>query len=291
MDKPAFERYFLRDVNHQSGRVKNREIFAPNDSMREVQEGIVAKLRSLEIEMPSATGGVRNGSPVNNVLKHWSPYNKSARYFFLLDLASAYKNVLVSDMLVELKRVWPHDCDEKFVQSVMNHCLIPGEGLATGGNASPDIFNLCMEISIDRQIRSYAEYNDLTYTRYLDDLTFSSPFPIGKRKRNTIIKILTEAGCVVNHQKSQVLDIEKHHVEINGIGLRRSGHFFMPSRVLDELKNLLYRATRGESISDSLIQGKMGGFIYLRRKGLLALTERERNILRRYEQYLPLRRG
>lgn len=291
MEKARFRKFYVKDENPLSGNVKRRLIFAANEAMREIHEVIMGHIRSARIAMPSATGGIKGGSPINNVLAHRKRDGGFGRYFYLLDLSSAYKNLTLSIVMMKLHRLYPSVFDRDFIRLVMEHCILPGEGLITGGSASPDIFNLCMEFLIDTKLRALADKYDMVYTRYLDDLTFSADKPIGKRKRNAIIKVLLDADCVVNHGKTQILDSAKQSVQITGVGLRDNGQLYIPRRVHIELVGLLHRAITKKDIPRAFVAGKMAMFVHLSRRGLLDVwsNETEEKLYRLYLQYRNLR--
>jgi hypothetical protein len=170
------------------------------------------------------------------------------------------------------------------------YCQSEEGGLVTGGPASPDLFNLFAECVIDSRLRYVAtECHNLVYTRYLDDLTFSSDNVIGGKKRKQIREVLVSAGFNINHAKSKVLDLAKTHqaAVINGVGIERSGRFFLPRKALRELELLLHRASSlveagGLPLPDQyVIHGKMGVFESLTSK--THSTNREKRVLEIYE--------
>jgi hypothetical protein len=288
--KPQFHRRVIHDVNPVSGRIKKRRtIFVPNDAMKDIQLGILERIRSANIKMLSATGGIKGENVVSNVLAHKMKNGRFPRYFYLVDLSSAYENTLVSVGLIGLKHEYPQVFDDEFVELIATHCVVPCEGLATGGPASPDIFNLCMEYSIDRALRVCADKYNITYTRYIDDLTFSSEKPIGKKKRNAIMRILHSAGCVVNHAKTQVLDIYAHPVLVTGVGLKRSGEVFIPRRTMRTLIGLLHRAIHKRDVPDQVVLGKLSLFVYLLRKGLVRTGKNHHIEKKLYTLYMKYR--
>ena len=103
------------------------------------------------------------------------------------------------------------------------------------------------------------------YTRYFDDLTFSSQSPISSEMRKKIRAIIENAGFRVNHRKSSVSDITKRPVVITGVGLAYNPHgrarFFLPRHYLSRIKGMLLLAIRNDPrISRSQIEGMMGTY-------------------------------
>ena len=71
-----------------------------------------------------------------------------------------------------------------------------------GAPTSPVISNLACFL-FDRRLMRFAEEQQLTFTRYADDLTFSSNRKIGDTTINAIKDIITSYGFVVNEQKTR----------------------------------------------------------------------------------------
>ncbi len=258
METPAWRKL---PVVSKSG--KKRETYAPNRAMRMRQDLIVDTIRSCSIEMPSAFGGVREKGTADNVSVHRKADGRFRRFYYLLDLSSAYNNTTLSTILVHLKFKYPETFTNEFIQMVMNNCLRPGGGLITGASASPDLFNLYMEVFVDEKLREYAKREGLVYSRFVDDLTFSSESPFSGSIRNHIVRLLMDAGCVINHGKVHILDLSKHPVSITGIGIDLSGKMFVPRKKLFAMKELVRRAIEKGDVPSSQVHGTFGLFVYL----------------------------
>src|SRR5450755_2429843 len=85
---PAFSPCHIHDVNASSGQEKWRQIERPNNAMREVHRRLRRYLAKLKTELPYAIGARAGGSPRVNLLPH-----RYHRYFYVLDLKSAYRSV------------------------------------------------------------------------------------------------------------------------------------------------------------------------------------------------------
>lgn len=258
---------------------KRREVFVPNEAMKRRQDSIVETIRSCGIEMPSAFGGVEGRGIADNVSVHRKTDGRFRRYYYLLDLSSAYNNIFLSRILVNLKSKYPDVFTSEFVQLVMNNCLRPeGGGLITGASASPDLFNLYMEVFVDEKLRMFAKKEELVYSRFVDDLTFSSDIDISKRVRNHIRTVLADAGCVVNDSKVHKLDLLKHPVCITGIGINLSGKMFVPRRRLASMKALVHRAIEKGDVSSDQVHGTLGLFVYLMERNRIHLKRNKTEI-------------
>jgi len=136
--------------------------------------------------MPSSTSCRPKSSALNNVRKHIG-----SRHFYVLDLKNAYGSVRL-ETLAEILHSFDLENELDVTKEFLKMFAInkSGVGLVVGAPASPDLFNLYGEVMMDRQLREIASRYYLIYTRYLDDLTFSSKWPIGEEKRREIRTVI-----------------------------------------------------------------------------------------------------
>lgn len=284
--KPAWQPFRYRDVNPLGGTTKVRLLGAPNPAMRLLHHRLVRFLRGLNVPMPHAVGARPAGSPVVNVRRHLYIDNRGRparyrpnRYFLLYDLRHAYCNVdpgLLAGIICQ-------HCPELTVQDgavldfLLGYCFGPNPnkpyqlelpigqrrrgGLVQGGPASPDLFNLYVAITLDQPLGELCQRYGLTYSRYLDDLTFSSrERSIGTKKRQVIRRKIRDAGFTVSDRKAKNLDIRKGPLTINGVCLNRQGTIFCPRRYLRRIRTLVHAARKGAAVDLAALHGMMGVF-------------------------------
>lgn len=249
----AFE---WRDV-----RGKNRLIGIPNRPMRRLHQAFGTYLRSLAQaadgagygirKLPSATGCVSGSNPLQNIKRH-----EGGRCFYITDLVDAYANVSLErlarlitfliqyDLYIDellLARFGEDDRTERLERDPLYRPVLSflqihfggqyGRGLAVGGPLSPYLMNLYCEVYLDAPLRRFCERREegskITYTRYVDDLVFSSPSFFGAGTRRHIRAIITKSGFAVNHQKSRVNLLTMGQVSITKLGLElvREAHY------------------------------------------------------------------
>jgi len=280
-DVPSFNCFRLKDINPLGLTEKTRFIQAPNESMRILHDRLIKYLRKLKVEFPFATGAGPKDSPVKNVTLH-----RKNRYFYLTDIENAYSSVngeKLASILCSLDSRLA-DQEKEVLNFLQKYCLTPQGGLITGAPASPDLFNIYTGILLDRLLEGLCRTFSLTYTRYLDDLIFSSAkVSIGKRKRRAIRKLIGVSGFKVSHRKSRVYDLKKGPITINGVGLELGGRIFLPRHFLKKIRGLLHRAMAKGDVNPSVINGMMGVFCDLTDKRNLNRTEQQ--ILKQYRAY------
>lgn len=288
---PTFSSFYLDDFNPLSGTRKRRLIHAPNNAMRVVHRRFIRLLRQIQIlggPSPYATAALPGCSPLHNVERH-----SNQRYLYLLDLSSAYLNVdgrllgqILATQIAQIQgALLATPAEIADMQAFLDqYCLGVDHGLLTGAPASPDLFNIYAGHLIDRQLAPLLRRHGLTYTRYLDDLTFSSSEPIGERKRAQLRQVIADAGFQISHRKSRIYDLARGSVTVNGIGLTADGRTFVPRAYLRKIDGLLHQAKLG-LVTPEVVAGHMGVFWSATPRQAEDRNRTEQRTLARYRQY------
>jgi len=285
-EEPGFYVYDLDDINPIGGTSKKRMIEAPNKPMRAIHEEFIRYLRGLPVNLAYATGGLPGNSPLKNVQRH-----KYSCFFYLVDLKSAYSYVRI-ELLVEVLLQADHFLDkgqeDKVRQFLENYCMSQFNGLAIGAPASPDLFNLYCHFLIDEPLKHKVVIrNLLTYTRYLDDLTFSSEEnPITRSTRKNIREVIKEAGFLISHPKSRLCDLKKGPIFINGVGLELGGRTFVPRSYLRYILGLIHKGNQGYFELWPKIEGAMGVFWNITDKK--GFNQTEKRVVKEYRKFRRL---
>lgn len=250
------------DINPLGGYRKRRLIEAPNDPMRAVQKRLLEALRSLEIDLWQATGGVKGENAVTNLLRH-----RRNRFFYHVDLHAAYSSVdiarLANLLAEEVPGITPDEMLAFLEQYSESEVL---GGLATGLNACPDLFNIYIALTIGRALRSFLERHEITFSFFLDDLLFSSNITIGKVKRKQIRECVESFGFSFSHRKCAVYDRDRGPIIVNGVGLAPNGRLFVPTMYLKRFRRTARAYLAGDpTVSFEVVGGLYGFFRYLRK--------------------------
>lgn len=279
--EPSYNIYSVKDVNRVTKREKWRTVYDPNEAMRTIQARFRRYLRGLRFFLPSATA-IPGFNPQLNVGRHI--HN---RFFYLTDLKNAYQHVSLErwvDILISLD---PSTEKRELEEASLRFLFVTDpkgtpRGLATGGLASVEAFNIYAGVVLDTPLRALATRHGLVYTRFLDDLTFSAPSPIGEKKRRQIRDVVVRAGFTPNHKKSLVQDLEKGPLVITGIGLAKRGRRFLPRHFTQRINATLNRVEKGKE-SPQKAHGLMGVFTQATDMSK-SLNQTELRIRRRYQK-------
>lgn len=266
----TFRGFVLTDRNPLGGSTKRRYIEAPSPAMRTLHRRVIHTIRLHTLgKMQYATGAKPGCSPVRNAQKH-----RMNQYLFLVDLRSAYRHVKAEQLAGILCVIEPRlENQEEVVSAFLKTYFFSKHGgLAIGGPASPDLFNLYAWWLIDRALEPLLGQYGLTYTRYLDDLCFSSKQPIGRRKRRALLKIIREY-FEISARKVIVADVEKVAVKITGVMLNRGGRISVPGKYKRRLSGHIHLAMQKKS-SLAKVAGAFGAFQNIARTAKPTRTNR-----------------
>ncbi len=191
-------------------RKKLRPIAEPSPALKALQ------LRAKELFEQKA--GAVSISPVKNLLAH-----REHTHFFQTDLKDAFPSIKTKRLAgVVCRLVFKAEDYEDVVAFLGRYCMLSYEGnLAQGGPLSPLLFDLYCRWYLDRPIRGLlsvpkGEPGYVLYTRYVDDLTFSSKEKLGLRLREKLKKIIREAGFHIQDSKTTLREKGRQKIAITG---------------------------------------------------------------------------
>jgi retron-type reverse transcriptase len=209
-----------------------RQIDAPRTFLKVIQWWILDTILSHVVVGPHVFGFVRGKNYIDNAKEHLSCTN-------LLN--------------VDIKDFFP-SVNEAAVIAVFMSLGYSGEvaaGLADlttlngvlpqGAPSSPALANLVFA-KLDTALSQYAEGNGLTYTRYADDLTFSSTAYIDRQVVEAIQSILLSGGFVLNTTKTKFMGVNEVK-EVTGLVITPTG-VALPRRYLNQTRAWFYKVGR-----------------------------------------------
>lgn len=195
-----------------------RQLTAPKRRMRELLMSLNDILTSLYEPTPWAYGFVPKRSVVENARLHIGKkfvLNIDLHDFFPSITFEQVKRCLVSE---------PYRFSDYAAELIANLCVICRDGhkiLAQGFPTSPIISNMvCTEM--DCQLAELAEKSDVIYSRYADDMTFSSDSDILQPDGKFIeqVKIIIEnQGFTLNEKKTRLQRRGQQRQEVTGLNV------------------------------------------------------------------------
>lgn len=129
-----------------------------------------------------------------------------------------------------------HGGNPSVAQAITNMCTFDGV-LATGFSTSPVLSNMIFK-PVDEALRSWAVQNELTYSRYADDLTLSGHKATDDHLES-LRNILEEHGFSVNERKVR-FQRRGHPQVVTGYSIGHPDHVRLPKAAKRRLRQELY---------------------------------------------------
>ncbi|MBL8552293.1 MAG: TIR domain-containing protein [Hyphomonadaceae bacterium] len=161
---PDKARYRGFEIPKRSGGM--RLIQSPNGLLREMQEKLGPVLQAAYEAHPAAHGFIKTRSVVSNARLH-----VAQRLVLNIDLEDFFPNVNFGRVR-GIFMAPPFSCAPA-AASVLAQICTHRNGLPQGAPTSPALSNLA-SATLDRRLTRLAKENGLRYSRYADDITFSS---------------------------------------------------------------------------------------------------------------------
>lgn len=174
----------------------NRVVFAIKRDLRSMDAATIHA--DVNYELKKVAVFINQFDCVGRHLEH------GGRFYWKVDLKSAFDSVTYRKVMDVL---WPdipeniYRCPELFFHK--------DGGLIQGASASPRIFQVFCQKTLDLYLNEFCRRNRVVYTRFADDLLFSSRELLGKGFRKRVRGIIHDTGFRVNEDKVVLADTLK----------------------------------------------------------------------------------
>ena len=183
----------------KDGFVKTYRDGTPKKSTITPSYGILKRLQSSikrnildKVRMPDhIQGGVKGKSNISNAKIH-----QGKKFKFTTDLQDFFPAVDNGQVYSVFLRLGYTNLQANWLTRLTTYKY----GLPQGAPTSPHISNLSF-IPIDEVLLELCKLNGISYTRYIDDLTFSSPSDF-QEEIPKILGIITDTGFKVSYRKT-----------------------------------------------------------------------------------------
>jgi RNA-directed DNA polymerase len=219
---PSYKRYKVFEIPKKSG--GTRQILAPISPIKIIQGKLKQVLESVYQPKPSAHGFIAGRSIVTNARLH-----KKRRYVLNIDLENFFPTIHFGRVR-GLFMGNPYNLEDEAATILAQICCHNGI-LPQGAPTSPVISNMICA-RLDAKLQQLAKEHNCTYSRYADDITFSttrSKFPsalanlsdIGQVEIGSqLLSIVEENGFKVNPRKTR-LQARQQRQEVTGLTVNR----------------------------------------------------------------------
>lgn len=188
-------RYYKRfQIKKSNGAL--REIRQPRKDLKAIQAWILRNILDKLTQSVNATAYIKGKGLVANVEPH-----SSNRFFLCLDLEDFFPSISIRRVKKLFSLIGYAD---GIAMTLAQICTCDG-GLPQGAVTSPSLSNLIAS-KLDRRLSGYCSRRNITYTRYADDLTFSSNNPMALSKgTEKLLDIIKAERFKLNADKFRML--------------------------------------------------------------------------------------
>lgn len=200
-----------------------RKIFAPSSPLKIVQHKLNQVFQAVYLPKASVHGFVEKRSILSNANRH---VQRGKKFIFNADIKDFFPTI-TAYRISHLLMAKPYNVPEKLAAAITNLCCFDGL-LPQGAPTSPVLSNMICA-KMDTQLRKLAQNSKCIYTRYADDITFSTtlrafPSHIATTDETTKALIAGESferivnlnGFSLNHKKIR-LQSKHNRQEVTGL--------------------------------------------------------------------------
>lgn len=206
---------------------KYRTIYEPNSLLKHIQRKILTNILNNKSISKYAKAYHKGISLLDNALPH---VNKNL--ILKLDIKNFFENISFIDVYNSCFSI---EYFPKSVGMVLTYLCTYEDHLTQGSPTSAYISNLVMK-DFDETIGSWCELNQIVYTRYSDDMTFSGNFNPSDII-NKVRKMLYKLGLQLNDEKIRVINRSSNQ---NVTGIVVNGKAQVSSKYRKEIRKEIY---------------------------------------------------
>ena len=246
------KRYFQFTVKKKSG--AERVISAPNNGLKEIQKCLNLVFQLIHEPNPAANGFVPGKSIVDNAIIHsgsFYVYNIDLKDFFpSIDQARVWgrlkkppfnlnENQKRLDLANIIASLCCHEMEVERMDNTGAFVKVLKSVLPQGAPTSPTLSNIICE-RLDIRLSGVAKRFGLKYSRYADDITFSSMHNVYQKDSEFLIeiaRIITDQNFYIKESKTR-LQKQGFRQEVTGLIVNDKPN--VNKRYISELRMWIY---------------------------------------------------
>lgn len=196
-----FTSYYYRTFSIKKSNGKLRTLVEPLPSLKEIQSWILENILSGVPVSKFAKAYVKNRSLIENV-----KYHRSKEGVLTMDILAFYDSVRFDDIELIFRGMGY----SPVMSNLLSKLTTYNECLPQGAPTSPYLSNLLLR-NFDQVISQYCMDNNIRYTRYADDLTFSGEIS-SLRMREIVENELNKLGLKLNPDKTKLRNSSQRQI-------------------------------------------------------------------------------
>ena len=219
--------YKLFSLRKRSGGF--RIISAPRKQLRDIQQTLYRKALFPVHPHPAATGFRAGMSVKDNAGVHLG-----RKYVLKTDIHDFFGSIGLSKVRKTFESIgYPYH-----TAKVMAHICCLKRRLPQGAPTSPALSNLVVK-EMDEKMARFAQSRGIRYSRYADDMVFSSDEMNFKEVLASVDRIVREEGFRLNRKKTRLLGEKKRKI-ITGVSISSGTKLTIPKTQKREIRQNVY---------------------------------------------------
>lgn len=280
-------RYLKFSIKKKSG--GERIILAPNNGLKAIQQCLNTLFNCIYTPQNNIFGFVPQRSIVDNAKYHLGQnyiYNIDLKDFFpSIDQARVWKKLQLPPFNIKpqlaniIASLCCHEMEVERLDENGQTIILKKNVLPQGAPTSPTLTNIVCE-RLDRRLSGLAKKHSLRYSRYADDITFSSMHNVYQKDSVFTLelkKIITNQNFRINDKKTRLqkigsrqeitglimsdrVNVTKHYIKQLRVWLHcweRDGYENLNNIFLSQYKMEKERPIKGELHMKNVIDGKL----------------------------------
>ena len=216
-----------------------RTITAPDGELKDVMLTLAFMLSELYIPTPEAMAFVSGRSIVENASQHIGQ-----NYVLNLDLSDFFTSITANMVEHNLVKLGIAPLVARDIASICTYPMVNDHHVVNvvpqGAPTSPVISNICA-MTLDNRLSGLARRFHLTYTRYADDITFSSNHNVYQKDgafMEELNRIIAECHFTINPKKTR-LQKRGSRQEVTGLTVGQKTN--VSRKYIKKLRVLIHR--------------------------------------------------
>lgn len=246
---------------------EDRKIYHPSKKLKTIQYWLIRSVCN-QLNVHESSMAYREGiSILDNANKH-----RFNRFFLKMDLENFFPSISFDDFIPILRK-WHDtakpdwDLDSEAEEIIRKVCFYKDDQLVIGYPSSPVISNIVM-YDFDLRVCSLLsgeQYGEVAYTRYADDLIFSTNTKgVCLQLKNHIQNLIKETESPkirVNHAKTRLGSSTGGSASVTGLKICAAGHITIHKKQKDHIR-LLLGLYKKDRLPDEEVKSLIGHLSY-----------------------------
>lgn len=203
-----------------------RLLLIPNKCLKNIQKNILKNILNNLSVSPYVKSYLPNTSIKENAISH-----QNKKIILKLDIKDFFSNI---DFEM-LYKVLPNEIFPPNIKVLILKLCTYDDYLPQGAPTSPMLSNLALK-NFDNYIGDFCTNNNISYTRYCDDLTFSGTFS-PEKIINKVRSFLEEFGLNLNMSKTKIIPFYKSQ-QVTGLTVNKKIN--IPKKYYKKIRQEMY---------------------------------------------------